>query len=318
VAGLLGIAPRAAWAKAPIVVTTMADVVNGSDSVLSLREAVTKANADAGADTIVLSGPPSEYDLTICDVTGADDDANLNGDLDVTDPAGLSIGAKTYVVQKCPAESEERVFEVAAGAALDLHELKVTGGHGATDYLNGGVAIGVGLGGRLSLDTVLVEGNGRVTADVNQGGIVVGSENSVLSITHSAVVGNQNATGVMSFGSASLVDSLVAENTAPKADAGGLYGNFDLTRTEVSDDVGENFGGGLVLGDVVDFDHQGQLGDTERRSHRPRHADGLDRGRQPRRSPRRRADRHVGHHPLDHRRQHGRVLCGRRADGRHD
>ena len=37
---------------ATFTVITAADVVNPSDGVLSLREAVARANADAGADTI--------------------------------------------------------------------------------------------------------------------------------------------------------------------------------------------------------------------------------------------------------------------------
>ncbi|MGZ4716395.1 MAG: hypothetical protein ACXWCB_06800, partial [Acidimicrobiales bacterium] len=55
-AGLGVVTARPASAVNPtIAVTTTADVINGSDGVLSLREAVIEANADAGADTIELA-----------------------------------------------------------------------------------------------------------------------------------------------------------------------------------------------------------------------------------------------------------------------
>ena len=260
IGGVLGAGTQMASANSPIVVTTMADVVNASDGVVSLREAVTKANNDAGADTIVLSGPPSEYDLTTCDGSYLEEDANASGDLDVTDPAGLSIGSNTVIAQACAPESEERVFEVAEGASLDLDHVNVTGGHGDADYNDGAVAILVGRNAHLTTASVLVSDNGRVAADLERGGIVGGMSGSTMVLSHSAVSHNQNATGVVSFGTASLVDSLVADNIAPKADAGGLYGTFDLTRTEVSDNQGEDFGGAFLMGDVMDSTIKGNRG----------------------------------------------------------
>src|SRR5262245_34500220 len=74
-------------AAATITVTTTSDGA-ATDGNCTLREAVLAANSDAardacpagsGADTIVLSA--GTYNLT---VTGANEDASLTGDLDIT------------------------------------------------------------------------------------------------------------------------------------------------------------------------------------------------------------------------------------------
>src|SRR5262245_4419002 len=66
---------------ATFLVTTVADVVNPSDGKVSLREAVSRANATAEADTIVLQ--PGVYKIALA---GANEDANASGDFDVKGP----------------------------------------------------------------------------------------------------------------------------------------------------------------------------------------------------------------------------------------
>ena len=63
---------------ATIVVTTRADVVNRGDGKVSLREAITRANATAGQDTIELGA--GVYRIGI---VGAGENANATGDFDV-------------------------------------------------------------------------------------------------------------------------------------------------------------------------------------------------------------------------------------------
>src|SRR6185295_10319688 len=96
------VAPAASAANPAIAVTTTADVVNGSDGVVSLREAVAQANATAGNDQILLAEGGS-YSLTICgtDTVGPDDAV---GDLDATDTATLTIQGLhgTTIHQTCP------------------------------------------------------------------------------------------------------------------------------------------------------------------------------------------------------------------------
>src|SRR5262245_36609174 len=66
-------------------VDTTSDIINASDGLLSLREAVRAANATQEvSDTIILTA--GTYTLTI---SGANEDVALTGDLDITD--GVTI-----------------------------------------------------------------------------------------------------------------------------------------------------------------------------------------------------------------------------------
>src|SRR5262245_32619932 len=66
---------------ATFFVTTFADVVNPMDGKVSLREAITRANATAEPDTIVLQ--PGVYKVGLA---GANEEFNATGDFDVKNP----------------------------------------------------------------------------------------------------------------------------------------------------------------------------------------------------------------------------------------
>ena len=94
---------------ATFTVTTMADVVNAGDGVLSLREAVTQANATIAADTIefapliegqtlVLSGG----ELTVSH------DLRVNGEGVTLDAAGSMINSRTRTRLTSSSSSESR------------------------------------------------------------------------------------------------------------------------------------------------------------------------------------------------------------------
>ena len=88
-------------------VTTPLDVV-ANDGKLSLREAITQANAHPGTDTIVL--PAGVYRLAL---TGADD-TNAAGDLDVTGSTVFQgAGAGTTIID---GQQLDRVFDVRGTA----------------------------------------------------------------------------------------------------------------------------------------------------------------------------------------------------------
>jgi predicted outer membrane repeat protein len=92
---------------ATFVVTTTTDVV-AADGRLSLREAISAANAHLGPDTILL--PPGVYRLALA---GADD-TNVAGDFDVTDSTlfqGAGAGATVIDGQQI-----DRVFDVRGTA----------------------------------------------------------------------------------------------------------------------------------------------------------------------------------------------------------
>src|SRR4051812_36965185 len=74
---------------ATIAVTTFADVVNPADGKLSLREAITQANATPEQDTIVLNA--GVYKMTI-PYDPANTDPNATGTFDILTSATL-VGA---------------------------------------------------------------------------------------------------------------------------------------------------------------------------------------------------------------------------------
>ncbi|HKB38553.1 MAG TPA: CSLREA domain-containing protein, partial [Gemmataceae bacterium] len=89
-------------------VTTPVDVVDASDGVLSLREAILEANTSPNADTIIL--PAGTYKLTRA---GAGEDEALTGDLDITDHLTISgAGAGATIVD---ANFLDRAFHVLGG-----------------------------------------------------------------------------------------------------------------------------------------------------------------------------------------------------------
>lgn len=88
----------------------------GLRGVCTLRAAVQEANARAEADTIVLSA--QTYPLAIL---GFDLDANANtGDLDLTDPAGVTIQGNGAIIT-----SHYRTFYIHADASATLNRLTI-------------------------------------------------------------------------------------------------------------------------------------------------------------------------------------------------
>jgi CSLREA domain-containing protein len=86
--------------RAPAItnVTTTADVVDPSDGVTSLREAINIANSNEEKDTILL--PAGTYAIQIAgndnDSTGGDFDLNtVDGSIEIRGPAGKNTSSLT-------------------------------------------------------------------------------------------------------------------------------------------------------------------------------------------------------------------------------
>lgn len=212
---------------AKISPTTLADdnTVNGN---CTLREAVRAANADAaidactagsGADTIALG--PGVYGLS---VGPAGEQAAASGDLDITDPDGLSI-AGDPVGSTVDAGGVDRVFEVISPATASFDRLTIKGG-----------AIG-GAGGGIET-------------------IGIGAQST---LTRSTITGNSSATGggldVVGGATLTIIDSTVAGNTAPgvNGEGGGINAEtgavLNVTNSTVSGNSATADGGGIhVIG----------------------------------------------------------------------
>ena len=127
-----------------LVLTTASDVVDRTDGLTSLREAIAYANAHPGPDTITLApGAFGKSRRTIV-LTG--------GPLILTDPATTTIigpGAKRLTIS---GGGKSEVFDIEGGS-LDLSGVTVRGGAGD---LGGGIR---NEGGRLALSKVTIRGN---------------------------------------------------------------------------------------------------------------------------------------------------------------
>ena len=221
--------------------TTLDAVV--ADRRTSLREAITKANAHPGTDTIVLRS--GNFRLAL---TGADD-TNVAGDLDITDSVvinGAGPGATVIDAQRL-----DRVFDVRGTAP---HSIKVTF-QGLT--IRNGMSDSQGGGGvraanadvvfqRVNVSGNSTSGKGGGIASVSSAGAAnLTLINSVVSVNSASMSGG----GI--FG-----DAVVLKNSAVNSnsgdDGGGIEANTAvLTNSSVNGNVAGEFGGGIHASTVA-------------------------------------------------------------------
>jgi hypothetical protein len=230
---------------ATLTVTTAADVLDATDGVLSLREAVLQANDTAAADTIVFAGALEGRALTLTfgqlELTG---DVTIDGDRD-------DNGSRVTI----DGNRHDRVLEIAGGGYgtdARLADLAITAGYG---YGESGGGILLGAGNSLTLAGCTVRGN--ETRDGSGGGVFA-DEGSRLTVVRSTIEDNSttlgNGGGIAAAAGAQVVvtDSRVLDNSGYWG-GGGIFLAEDasllLTRSWVSGNrsYGEqaNGGGGI-------------------------------------------------------------------------
>ena len=213
-----------------LTVTTPFDVVDPGDGQLSLREAITQANATTTADTIrfvatlegttlVLTGG----ELALSQDVTIDGDSNDDG-VKVT----LSGGNASRVVNVTRADTDAKLNDliIADGRAVD----------GSGHYNGRGGAILV-FGGSLTLTDCMVRDSSADTS--YRGGGIYAAFGSTVLVIRSAIVGN-NAGGY-SYG-----------DFAVSVSGGGIAGKENVTlivRDSVfSNNVATDLGGAIFLG----------------------------------------------------------------------
>ncbi|MDP1827909.1 MAG: choice-of-anchor Q domain-containing protein [Archangium sp.] len=272
---------------ATLTVTTPADELN-ADGDCSLREAVQAANSDAavdacgpgsvGADTILL--PAGTYVLTL---TGASEDANATGDLDITQPLTLAkTGSGTVTLD---GNLTDRIVHVLGGA-VTLSGLTLTRGRPPNAVTGSGQAGGAVLNaGTLTVSGCAFSSNtaGRGKDDMSfpthggAGGAI--SSSGALSVTDSSFGNNAAGRGgdvtafsnsnfpgdggpggaISSTGAVVVTRSTFTQNTAGAAGAatmggtGGFFASGGLGGGIASQ------GAGTTL-TVVDSSFSGNLG----------------------------------------------------------
>src|SRR5262245_28941915 len=220
---------------ATIAVTTTADVVNPLDGKVSLREAITMANATAVADVIQLKA--GVYGSGIA---GWFEDANAKGDFDITNPLTIAgAGAAATVVDGAKLD---RVFEIHGAHAVTFSGVTIRNGSILSFDERGG-----GIGARDGSVTLL---NSIVTGNEASTGGGISTENGNVTLRNSRVAGNLGAFsaggGVYAgHGTVRLDRSILSANHA-KYDGGGIFagsGAVTLTDSTVSGNSGGNGGG---------------------------------------------------------------------------
>ena len=208
-------------AEAPsTVVTTILDVTNLLDNLISLREAISYAES---GDTIT-------FDASIAGKT-----ITLNGS-ELKIESAVSIDASSIGGMTIDADGKSRVFNVSGGtvdAPVVLIGLTITGGDNCDD------AGGIYNMGKLSLVSCTVAGNRS-----SWSGGICNCDGSRLTLTNCIVTGNIGETkggGIDNGGTLTLTNCTVAGNRAPWG--GGIY-NYYATMSLYNTIVAQNSSSG--------------------------------------------------------------------------
>jgi CSLREA domain-containing protein len=218
---------------ATFTVTKTTDTNDGNcNADCSLREAVIRANAAAGADLIEI--PTGYYQLTIA---GSDDTAAA-GDLDITSKLTLKAMGPVTV----DAGGGHRVVHVLASGTATLSGLRVTGG--ATTGSGGGIFND----GNVTLTNSTVSGNEAGDDNGGDGGGIYNT--GTATVTNSTVSGNEagddgRGGGIHNADTLILTKTTVRGNSADFG-GGGIhnFGTLTLTKSTVSGNEAAAFGGG--------------------------------------------------------------------------
>jgi hypothetical protein len=225
----------------------------------SLRGAILAANANPGADTIML--PANTYTLTI---TGRGEDVAATGDLDITgDVTIVGAGAPTTIID---GGGIDRIFDV--WAHLTASGLTIRNGNPGTG-LPGGGGIYSAMGttaATVNLTDVTVSGN-----SASHGGGIDNDVGSTLNLTNVTVSGNTGSLsggGIENMGTATLTNVTISGNTAGTGNgienqgvltllnvtsSGTLDGAADSIRNTIV--AGSCTGGGCMGGACTTEDH---------------------------------------------------------------
>jgi predicted outer membrane repeat protein len=229
----LGIVPlEAREVPATFFVTTANDVV-ANDGKLSLREAINRANANPGADTIVL--PAGQFNETRIGF----DNSNVNGDFDVAGSLTIVGAGSTSTV--ISGNHTDRLFDVLGPGTITFKNLSLV--HGGTTGLNGGAV--QALSANIVFDHVeAVDNKGLHGGAINAEGGAVTVLASHLLVNHA----EQDGGAIRAGAGRVLVDqsSIISGNDAPKG--GGIFagsGTVTVARSTVKLNNSHFSGGGI-------------------------------------------------------------------------
>ncbi|WP_178106745.1 CSLREA domain-containing protein [Pseudomonas mangiferae] len=227
----------------------------------SLRDAISAANAGKGPQRILL--PAGTYVLTLPADVGEegevlDEDANLNGDLDVSGNVTIFGAGVGRTLIRGSDSAHDRLFEVLAGASLRLEGLSLEKGH--TSFYGGALENH----GNAYLRLVDLTGNtGSAAFDPGAGGALANFGH--MEVDQARFKGNRSSAGEAHFGQGGAIynagdlrvrDSRFDDNTASDDDdmglGGAIYnrGKLEVARTSfVGNRVSVNGSGSAIAND---------------------------------------------------------------------
>ena len=264
-------------AKATFGVSKTADTNDGAcNSDCSLREAISAANAAAGADTVTI--PAGTYTLAIANGGGTNEDNNATGDLDINGPTTLTgAGAASTIIQAgtTNANGIDKVlaFNPFCTTAVTSSLANVTVRFGRNtqpptapdfSYTGGGLDVcNISAGGFAMTNTTVSDNN----ATTGYGGGInfdsVAPANGAFSITGAAVTNNRtssaasvikNGGGINLFAdqhTVNITNTVISGNTSA-LEGGGIYarhtnsGAVTISGSTISANVAASRGGGIT------------------------------------------------------------------------
>lgn len=232
----------------------------------SLREAILTANAAAGPDLILV--PAGTYTLTR---TGAEEDAAVTGDLDLTDTVRIEGAGMTETIFDGggPGVLDDRILDIH-GVEVEIDGLTLRGGSGV---LKGGGLLSRSNSTLTLTSTMILSNRADTTAGYGGAAAVEGT----CTILDSVIRDNEasRAGGIDTGETTVIQDSFIEDNRA-LADfewsGGGIltFGSNSMTtliRTVVSGNTSARVGGGLhalgptyILDSTFENNHAAKLG----------------------------------------------------------
>ena len=281
-------------------VTKTTDTNDGvCNSDCSLREAISAANANPGADTI--SVPAGTYQLTLANAGGANEDANATGDLDILGPLTLSGAGSGSTIIEAGTDTTNGVDKVIAvnpvctsGFDATISGVTVRFGRNtqpitdpAFSFTGGGIDwCAAGTGGTFTLSNSVISDNTNVNG--YGGGLNVDTVSSptTVHITNDTFQNNKTLTAVNTgtggainlFGDSPTVDvtnsTFSGNSTAnPTSGGGAIYfrpttiGSLSISGSTFSSNTAGGIGGAIATdahgaGTTVDIQTSKFTGNT--------------------------------------------------------
>ena len=264
---LLGVEGLQVNPSAIITVNSIADVVDNSDGVTTLREAISQANADAGEDLIVFDRSLFASVQTISLSKG---ELDITHNLSIIAPRDSLTGGDLLTVS---GNNATRVFEIETGATVNLSGLIVANGNVTND--EGG---GIQNSGILTLDNSIVRNNSakfgggifnnngaslivsnstvsRNTAIVGsnegEGGGIYNSNNGIVVVSNNSTISGNSANaggGIYNSNSATVrLSNSTISGSGVSGRGGGIYnsGTVEMSNSTISGNSARGNGGGI-------------------------------------------------------------------------